>query len=165
LDQIQHHVKNNFTTAYLGLGSNLGDRADHLNRAIELLDNHTAISVIAQSSHYDNPAIEGAGPQDFLNSVIEIQTSLNPIQLLDFVLDLEMHIDPDRNSRGRKLSRQLDIDILRFGDLEMDEERLILPHPRMQERDFVMKPLEEIKRHQTSLRATAKQSNAKGYAK
>ena len=102
---------------------------------------HPQVKVICSSSNYENPAIEDAGPHDFLNSVVQIETDLSPLELLDFVLETELKIDPDRNERGRKQARKIDIDLLTYAELKLDHERLVLPHPRMQEREFVMKPL------------------------
>lgn len=131
----------------MALGSNLGDRRVNLDRAVLLLAKHHDIEIIKVSSWLENPAIEDAGPYDFLNGVIKIQTSLSPHQLLDYVLDLELRIDPERESRGRKQARIIDIDILKYGEHIIKDERLELPHPRMEQRDFVMKPLFELARH------------------
>lgn len=130
--------------AYLALGSNLGDRQVNLERAVTLLCEHKDIELIAVSSWLENPAIEEAGPYDFLNGVVKIQTSLTPHKLLDYILQLELRIDPERNSRGRKQARVIDLDILKYGTRIIKDERLELPHPRMLERDFVMKPLDEL---------------------
>lgn len=142
LNQIIH--LNNSTTAFLALGSNLGNPQQNLDSALELLGQHESIELINQSSYHANPAIEGAGPEEFLNAVIKINTTLSAYELLELVLSIELIIDPERNSRGRKTARKLDIDILTYGELKLNETKLTLPHPRMQERDFVMKPLAEL---------------------
>lgn len=129
---------------YLALGSNLGDREKNLLAAIDKLVNHSQIDFIAKSSWHENPAIEGAGPQDFLNGVIKIDTSLNPRELLNYINDVEAEIDPERSERGRKLARYIDIDILTYDDLKISEPDLSIPHPRMNERSFVTKPLNEL---------------------
>ncbi len=130
--------------AYLGLGSNLGDREAQLLLASKALSELPKTKILAQSSWLENPAIEEAGPYDFLNTVVQIETALGPRDLLAYIREIERNIDPERDTRGRKLARKIDIDILIFGDLELDEADLQLPHPRMLERDFVMKALYEI---------------------
>lgn len=144
MDQVVHKCWNNSTTAFLGLGSNLGNRSNNLDAALALLANHQAIKLENKSSYHENPATEAAGPNDFLNAVIKIKTILNPYELLELVLKIELEIDPERNSRGRKAARKLDIDILTYGDIVLDETRLTLPHPRMYQREFVMIPLAEL---------------------
>jgi 2-amino-4-hydroxy-6-hydroxymethyldihydropteridine diphosphokinase len=78
---------------------------------------------------------------------VALETSLSPLELLAEIRRIEFLIDPERNSRGRKLARKIDIDILWYGDLVLNSEELVIPHPRMKERDFVMKPLREIAPH------------------
>lgn len=131
-------------TAFLALGTNLGDRLANLEEAISLFEANPNISFIKRSSWLENPAVEGAGPDDFLNGVIQIETSLNPFELFDICQSIEKIIDPERDSRGRKLARKIDIDILFYGEQNINEPGLSIPHPRMFERDFVMKPLAEI---------------------
>lgn len=130
---------------FLGLGSNLGNKAQNLQKAIKHLEANTNIFHIEQSSIYENKAIEEAGPDDFLNQVIFIETSLSAYELLTTIQNIEQELDPQRESRGRKKSRYLDIDILIFNDDNIDDKLLTIPHPRMQERDFVMNPLNELK--------------------
>lgn len=140
---------------YIGLGSNLGDRAKQIAYALNLLDTHPQVKVICSSSNYENPAIEDAGPYDFLNAVAQIETNLEALDLLDLILETELKIDPERNERGRKSARKIDIDLLTYGDLELNHERLILPHPRMHEREFVMKPLASLKEDPTVIQRSA----------
>ncbi len=128
----------------MGLGTNLGDREKNLEQAISLISENPAVIFLKQSSWRENPAIENAGPEPFLNGVIKISTTLSPRDLLNFILSVEEKIDPDRNNRGRKQARLIDIDILRYGELNINEDGLVIPHPRMLERDFVMIPLNEI---------------------
>ncbi len=131
-------------TAFIALGSNLGDRLANLEHALTLLADHPEVKLLQISKWHDNPAIEGAGPEAFLNGVAKIQTTLDPHQLLDLLLKIEETVDPERNQRGRKLARVLDLDLLKCGDLVINDERLTLPHPRMHEREFVIKPLKEL---------------------
>ena len=130
--------------AYIGLGSNLGNREENLGKAISLIDSNPGNKFLKKSKWYENPAIEEAGPGDFLNGVIKIETSLSPRELLDLLLAVEIQLDPDRNTRGRKKARYIDIDILKIGDLVISEPGLEIPHPRMHERKFVIQPLREL---------------------
>ncbi len=129
---------------YLGLGSNLGDRKAQIEAAISLLSAHPQIQLIAKSTLIENPPIGEAGPYVFLNAVISIETNLEPLSLLRVMQGIEHSLDPERNERGRKLARKIDIDILLFGDRVISSPELSIPHPRMYERDFVLKPLAEI---------------------
>lgn len=144
---------------YIGLGSNLGDREINLNSAINLISEHPANRLIMASKHYRNPAIEAAGPDEFLNSVIKIETSFDARELLVYLQELECKIDPQRNKRGRKSARHIDIDILKYGDLNINEPGLVIPHPRMHERDFVMKPLRELEALEYANEIIQKHSN------
>ena len=130
---------------YVGLGTNLGNRPANLKCAIDHLNNHEEITVMAQSGIYENPAIEEAGPEDFFNQVVLCHTTLSPREFLEELKDIERVLDPKREERGRKKARFIDLDILTYADLKIDEEDLKIPHPRMQERDFVMNPLNEVR--------------------
>jgi len=140
---LQNQDTNNYIV-FLGLGTNLGDREKNLEQAISLISANPAIKFLKRSSWRENAAIENAGPEPFLNGVIKISTTLSPRGLMNFILSAEEKIDPERNHRGRKQARLIDIDILRYGELSINEDGLIIPHPRMLERDFVMIPLNEI---------------------
>lgn len=131
-------------TAYIGLGSNLGNREENLEKAIQLISSYSDNKFLKKSKWYENPAIEEAGPDDFLNGVIKITTSLDPYELLDFLQGIETELDPERNTRGRKKARYIDLDILKYGESVIKEARLELPHPRMHERSFVILPMREL---------------------
>lgn len=152
-------MHDNHTTkhiAYLGLGSNLDDRLLNLQQAIDIFREHAAIKILAVSEWMENPAIEEAGPQNFLNGVVKIHTSLNPQELLALIQAVENAVDPERIGRGRKKARKLDIDILLYGDLVINEGDLQIPHPRMADRDFVMKPLASLRPNHGLLDQAAK---------
>jgi len=140
---LQNQDNNNYIV-FLGLGTNLGDREKNLEQAISLISANPAIDFLKRSTWRENPAIDNAGPDPFLNGVIKISTSLSARDLMNFILSVEEKIDPERNNRGRKQARLIDIDILRYGELNINEDGLEIPHPRMLERDFVMIPLNEI---------------------
>jgi len=137
-------VPNKTNIAYIALGSNLGNREDNLNKAIELISADSNNNFLKKSKWYENPAIEEAGPDDFLNGVIKVETVMQPQDLLKFLQQIENLLDPDRETRGRKKARYIDLDILKIGDLIVNEPGLELPHPRMHERSFVMQPLREL---------------------
>ncbi|MCH2228556.1 MAG: 2-amino-4-hydroxy-6-hydroxymethyldihydropteridine diphosphokinase [Candidatus Caenarcaniphilales bacterium] len=131
-------------TAFLSLGSNLGDKLANLKQAVNLFENSPKIELIKVSSWLSNPAIEEAGPHDFMNGVVKIKTDLSPTELLNLIQKIELDIDKDRSKRGRKYARMIDIDILLYDDLKLNSEDLIIPHPRMLYRYFVTHPLTEI---------------------
>jgi 2-amino-4-hydroxy-6-hydroxymethyldihydropteridine diphosphokinase len=130
-------------TGYLGLGSNVGDRLAHLRAAVELLGEH-GIGVEAASSTYETePVGELLDQPDFLNAALRVSTDLAPESLLDLCKAIEVE-------RGRMLGgprhgpRPLDVDLLLLGDLELETERLTLPHPQVTARRFVLIPLLEL---------------------
>ena len=128
--------------AYLGLGSNLGNRKANLDQAVELLKAHPGIQINKVSSYYETEPVGYTDQPDFLNAAVEIETELSPRELLNTVLDIE-------NKMGRKRTirwgpRVIDIDILLYGTGQIEEEGLQIPHPRMMERRFVIEPLSEI---------------------
>lgn len=130
-------------TGYLGLGSNVGDRAGHLRAAIEMLGER-GVEVEAVSSGYETePVGEVLDQSDFLNAAIRIRTELEPEDLLDACKQIEAE-------RGRQLDalrhspRPLDVDILLLGDLELSTDRLTLPHPEVTSRRFVLAPILEL---------------------
>lgn len=130
-------------TAYLGLGSNLGNRLAFLRGGRDTLVKQPGIELIRTSGVYETEAI--GGPPDnphFLNAVIQIQTSLEPAQLLAACLATENEFGRSRPARWAP--RTLDIDILFYADQVVSEEHLKIPHPRLQERAFVLAPLVEI---------------------
>lgn len=127
---------------YLSLGSNMGNRLIHLQKAIFKMDAYAG-EVMAVSPIYENPAMGFEG-DDFLNLCVCLETTLDPFQLLDFIFELEKQEGRERISDGQYYSRPLDLDILYYDQYIIDEERLIIPHPNMTDRKFVLKPLADI---------------------
>lgn len=126
---------------YLGLGANLGDREANLTEAVRRL-RQSGIQVEACSSLYETEPVGYAGQPRFLNAACQAKTDLTPEQLLKAVKDIEREMG--RVPSFPNAPRPIDIDMLFYGDLVMDTPDLIIPHPRLAERAFVLTPLAEI---------------------
>ena len=129
--------------AYVALGSNLGDREVHLAAAIESLGSHPGIRVEAVSTLYETAPV-GPPPQGpYLNAVVRLRAQLAPRVLLARLLEIE--VAAGRVRRGQRWgARSLDLDLLFYGSLTLDEPGLCVPHPRLHERAFVLEPLREL---------------------
>jgi len=127
---------------YLGLGSNVGNRAGFLKKTAEKISEHKNIKLIRSSSMYETEPWGITDQEKFLNSVIEIETGLMPSELLDFLKATEKSVG--RTKRGKWLEREIDIDILFFGDLVYQSGVLTVPHKEVQNRRFVLVPMNEI---------------------
>jgi len=143
--------------AYVGLGSNLGDRKAHLFTALSLLTETDGVRVLQTSSFLENPAV--GGPTDsppFLNGVVEIETTIGPHALLQRLMEIEQALG--RQRRVKWEPRVIDLDILLFGEQIISSDDLVIPHPLMHERRFVLEPLAEIAPNATHpvLQMTAK---------
>lgn len=132
-------------TAYLALGSNLGDRFDNLKQAIRALANEKDIYVVNTSSIYETEPVGYVDQEPFLNMVIQVETGLSPIELLKLSLKIENDLGRIREIKWGP--RTLDLDILMYNQENIETEELIVPHPRMHQRAFVLIPLLEINHH------------------
>jgi 2-amino-4-hydroxy-6-hydroxymethyldihydropteridine diphosphokinase len=130
------------TRAYIGLGSNLGDRVASLRAALDSLDATPGVRVEAVSGIYESQPWGVVDQPAFANAVVEVETDLAPLELLDALKRVEAAAG--RTAGVRYGPRPLDLDLLLFGDEEVDLPRLTVPHPRLLERDFVVTPLLEI---------------------
>jgi 3-oxoacyl-[acyl-carrier protein] reductase len=129
------------STAFVALGSNVGDRAANLNRAIDELRSHVTVRKVSQ--YHETPAVGGPlGQLSYLNAAAEVQTSLSAEALLETLFDVEHKLGRVRNESNGP--RTIDLDLLLYDDLVLKTESLTLPHPRMHERLFVLVPLAEI---------------------
>jgi 2-amino-4-hydroxy-6-hydroxymethyldihydropteridine diphosphokinase len=129
-------------TAFIALGSNIGDRYDNITRAIKRLVSYSTIDLVNYSSIYETDPV-GYEDQDlFLNMVIEIQTALSALELLDLCLTTELELGRKREIKWGP--RTIDLDILTYNQENIESEKLIVPHPRILERAFVIIPLLEI---------------------
>jgi 2-amino-4-hydroxy-6-hydroxymethyldihydropteridine diphosphokinase len=129
-------------TAYLGLGSNIGDRIKCIKSAIKLLNKNPQIEVIKTSSFYESEPLEYPNQAWFVNAVVMIETSLKPGELLKVAADIETELERVRTIRWGP--RTIDIDILLYDQELVSTSELQIPHLRMHARAFVLIPLEEI---------------------
>jgi 2-amino-4-hydroxy-6-hydroxymethyldihydropteridine diphosphokinase len=130
--------------ALLGLGGNVGDVRATLDAAIALFVGDAEVQLIARSSDYRTPPWGVTDQPPFINCAIAVETSLPPRALLDRALSVERALGRDRSREERWGPRTIDIDLLACGDLLLNEPDLVLPHPRLFERAFVLVPLAEI---------------------
>jgi len=129
-------------TAYIALGSNIGDREEHLRSAITALNQIGNVTEI--SSFYETEPV-GAIPQpDFLNAAVQLQTQQKPEELLSALLRIEQQHGRDRTASPPKGPRKLDLDFLSYDGIVLETPTLTLPHPALEQRRFVLAPLAEI---------------------
>lgn len=128
--------------AYLGIGSNLGDRLATLQAAVDGLGSAEGVTVVGVSGVYETAPVGGPEQDDFLNAVVAVETALSARQLLGIAQRLEQVAQRVRTERWGP--RTLDVDVLLVGAIEMHEPDLEVPHPRMWERGFVMVPLADL---------------------
>jgi 2-amino-4-hydroxy-6-hydroxymethyldihydropteridine diphosphokinase len=144
------------TTAYIALGSNLGDREQTLRSAVAAL--RQLGSVDAVSSFYETAPVGMLQQPDFLNAVVELRTALAPNELMTALLRIEQQHGRDRSASVPKGPRTLDLDLLSYGDVVTETPTLTLPHPSLAERWFVLEPLMEVApqwRHPVSRKSAA----------
>lgn len=126
---------------FVGLGANQGDARATLASALKALERHAGIERIATSSFYLSAPVDATGP-DYLNAVAELRTTLSPLDLLAVLQTIET--EHGRQRPFPNAPRTLDLDLLLFGERDIDHPALTLPHPRMHQRAFVLVPLAEI---------------------
>jgi len=130
-------------TAYIALGSNLGVREANLRRALAMLVETPLVEVRKISSFHDNPAVGGPeSSPNFVNAVVEVETTLSAHALMKRLLDIEQQMGRVRREKWEP--RIIDLDLLLYGDSIISGDSLIVPHPLMHERQFVLQPLVEI---------------------
>jgi len=130
--------------AYVGLGANLGDREATIRRAVALLDGVAGVTVTSVSNLHET---EPWGPVEqprYLNGALAVETGLGPRGLLGTLLDVEHQLGRAREREERWGPRTIDLDLLLYGELVLDEPGLAVPHPRLHERRFVLEPLAEL---------------------
>jgi len=128
--------------AYIGIGSNIGDRKANLEAAVDMLGNTGGIEAKDVSPFYNTAPVGYPDQPDFLNGVVKIETILSPCELLKICQGIEKKLKRVRTVRWGP--RTIDLDILLYSDLIMQDEDLVIPHPHIHEREFVLKPLNDI---------------------
>ncbi|QHJ69694.1 2-amino-4-hydroxy-6-hydroxymethyldihydropteridine diphosphokinase [Planococcus halotolerans] len=128
--------------SYLSLGSNMGDRIGMLREAVRLLKEHQAIDIMKISSLYETDPVGFTEQDAFLNMVVYLQTDLSAFELLEVCQSIERKLDRKREIRWGP--RTIDLDILLYNQDELETDKLVIPHPRMHERAFVLVPLLEL---------------------
>ncbi len=128
--------------AYLGLGSNIGDKIDYIRKAIALLKKSPSIQNLRSSPLYKTEPIGNVDQDWFVNAVIQIETDLTPMELLKRCQSIEVRLGRKRMEKWGP--RSIDIDILLYDDLEIKSDEIEIPHPRMKERAFALKPLQDL---------------------
>lgn len=131
-------------TACVGLGANLGDRASAIRNAFASLADLPDTHLIATSAVIETDPVGPPGQGPYLNAAARLETALPPALLLDRMLHIERAAGRDRTREARWGPRTLDLDLLLYGDLTLDQPGLTLPHPRMHERRFVLEPLAQV---------------------
>jgi 2-amino-4-hydroxy-6-hydroxymethyldihydropteridine diphosphokinase len=130
--------------AYIGLGSNLGDRTVNLERALERLGRLAGVEVLAVSRFIETEPVGPPGQGRYLNAAAALRTSLRPAELIEALAAVEAAGGRNRAREERHGPRTIDLDLLLYGQEIVDEPRVTVPHPRMHERPFVLEPLAEI---------------------
>lgn len=133
------------STAYIGIGSNLGDREKHIAMALALLNAHPSIDAIAQSQwrEYEALTLEGEELPAYLNGVVEIHTDLTPQELLDVCQSIERELGRPAD-HGKWQPRTIDLDILLYNSVILETPNLTIPHSELAKRVFVLEPLCDI---------------------
>lgn len=134
--------------AYLGLGSNLGDRKANLDNAVRLISEKVG-RVISVSSYIESEPWGFESSHNFTNGAVAVLTELSPIELLDVTQEIERDMGRTHKHKPGEpyTDRVIDIDILLYDELTINSKRLTIPHPHINDRDFVKKPLAEIMEH------------------
>lgn len=135
-------VTRGWKTCYLAIGSNLGEREDNFNILFDLINNDNCIKLLAESSYIETEPYGVTDQPNFLNGAVKIKTIYTPFELLDFCKNAEK--DAGRTITRRWGERTLDVDILMYSNEILFTDKLIIPHPEMHIRDFVLLPLSEI---------------------
>ncbi|MFM2038680.1 MAG: 2-amino-4-hydroxy-6-hydroxymethyldihydropteridine diphosphokinase [Bacteroidota bacterium] len=129
--------------AILSLGSNLGQREEHISRALTLLSDRVG-TLLSVSKPYYSDAMGYVSKHEFCNVCAKYSTLLNPLELLKVCQGIELEMGRVKDSKGSLSDRIIDVDILFFDDLTISLENLVIPHPRWRERPFVTEPLKEL---------------------
>lgn len=135
-------VSRRWHKAYIALGSNMGDKKANLDNAITKIDSTLKTKVLKVSNYYETSPVGYLEQDDFLNAAIMVKTLLEPKELIELLLSIELNLKRERTIKWGP--RTIDLDVLLYDDLITCDEDIIIPHPRMHERAFVLKPLNDI---------------------
>lgn len=130
--------------AYLSLGSNIGDKVGYLQQAVKMLTESGLITVVRSSAFYETEPWGNKDLDWFVNAVIEVKTKLSPRELLELCKNIEHKMGREERKTDNYEARKIDIDIIFYGDLIVDEPDLIIPHKHLHERAFVIVPMLEL---------------------
>ena len=142
LDYVAVEVERFWHTAYIAIGSNLGDKEQNLNNAIDKINALNTTKISRKSNFYETKPVGYADQDNFLNGALEVKTLLTPEKLIRELLKIESELKRERTIKWGP--RTIDLDVLLYDNLVTSSEEIIIPHPRMQERMFVLKPLSDI---------------------
>jgi len=132
------------TACYIGLGSNMGNSEQRILKVISVIADHDDFCIPMASSLYTTSPVGDEDQADFINAVVKVDTNLNPKEVLAFLLGLEKALGRTRDPKNQNAARKIDCDLLLHGRFQDETKLLTLPHPRMVDRLFVMKPLVEV---------------------
>lgn len=142
LDYAAVQIERGWHEAYLSIGSNIGNKEENLHRAIELINSYKAIEVEKVSSFLVTEPWGYLDQEKFVNAALKLKTILSPQELMKVLLDIEQEMKRERIIKWGP--RIIDLDIIFYDNLVLEDELVTVPHPRMEEREFVLKPLSEI---------------------
>ena len=146
--EMQQEEQQKLHDLYLGLGTNLGNKAENISHAVRILGEKLG-EVIAVSSLYETKPVGFVSENDFINAACYIKTTFDPFRVLEITQQIEKEMGRKTKSAGHTYSdRIIDIDILMFDDLIINSDELVLPHPHLHERGFVLFPLYDIAKEQ-----------------
>lgn len=135
-------INRRWHTAYISIGSNLGDKEKNIKDAVDIIDSSHYNNVTKVSKLYETKPVGYLDQDNFLNGALEVKTLMEPEDLMDFLLEVEKKLKRERIIKWGP--RTIDLDVILYDNLVTSEEKIILPHPRMHERLFVLKPLSDI---------------------
>ncbi|MBC8062519.1 MAG: 2-amino-4-hydroxy-6-hydroxymethyldihydropteridine diphosphokinase [Clostridiaceae bacterium] len=142
LDYAGVEIERFWHTVFIAIGSNLGNKEENLRNSIKRIGEHKAIEVTRISTFVETEPVGYLDQDKFLNGVIQVKTLLTPKQLIKYLLNIELELKRERTIKWGP--RTIDLDVLLYDDIITWDEEIIIPHPRMHERLFVLKPLSEI---------------------
>lgn len=142
LDTAAVEITRTRRNAIISIGSNMGNKEENLNKALELIEENKLCAIVKKSTYITTEPWGVEDQEEFLNGAVMVQTILSPKELMKFLLEVEQELKRERVLRWGP--RTLDLDIIFMDDLVSNEEDIILPHPRMHQRAFVLEPVNEI---------------------